>query len=125
MYSIIYGRLAGKHKVEYDFETDSNGKKYGYTRADFIAEYNLDITDESVFEGFQTFSVVFKEEQAKYEDLLMDRMYFLLTDSTDHVLYFEEVSRENLWIEITVGEGSLDWFTAPQVSCEYPELPEP
>lgn len=124
-YNMIYGRLAGKHKIEYYYVANSIEEHHYYTNADFVSAYNFDNFDEDTAEGFQTFSAIFGEEDVKYEDLIMDRMYFLITARDNCVVYFEEVKDEYQYIEITVGEQSLEWYTAPQVSCEYPELPEP
>lgn len=120
-YNIIYGRLAGKHKIVTYFGEE----EHYYINADFISEYNFDNFDGDNAEGFQTFSAIFGEKDVKYEDLLMDQMYFLITARDNCVIHFEEVKDVYQYIEINVGEYPLEWFTAPQVSCEYPELPEP
>lgn len=118
-YNIIYGRLAGKHKIVLYSGSGEDLEAHYEINTDFICEYNLDNFDECEVEGFQTCSAIFGEKDVKYEDLIMGQLYFLLTNRDNCVIYFEKVKDEDEFIEIEVGEEPLAWFTASKIPLEY------
>lgn len=117
MYSIIYGRLIGKHFVDYtdrmDFKfTDEQKANLNQINADFISNYK-EVLDDDKMDGFHTSSVIFKEKLISYEDLVIGALYFLLADDENNVLYFEKLNGEREEIYIKVGEEIFDLPPAP------------
>ena len=115
MYTIIYGRLIGKHFVDHtskmNFEfTDEQKANLNTIHTDFIAEYK-EIFDDDKLEGLCTSSVTFKVKLISYDDLEIGASYFVLTDDQKNVLYFEKL-KEIEEIYVVVGEEIHNLYEA-------------